>query len=427
MRESENSTPSIAIIGAGLTGLSCAYHLEKSGFTAQIFEKSSRPGGRIGSDVVDGFILDRGFQVVLSSYPEIIDLFDMTTLGCQYFDSGAYIHHPRKGWLPIYNPRFHFLGWMKSILRYPSQFLSFIRLFQEYHRFQEDPRHWKFGILSTEELLHHLHIPNELIELFFRPFFGGVFLENELHTQAPIFMERFHHFFNGKACLPAEGMSAIPLHLAEKLKSSRIHYQKEAVHVDNHLIKFADGSELHPDITICCIDSKVANQLFPMIPCHQMLSVACLYFSINADNIHPHRLLMLGSPDGPINNLSIDSAVQPTYAPEGKHLISASVVDQKWQKSQDLAKKVGEQIHKWLGAHPEHLRTYSIEAALPTQNHPPPLLDYHHPRHKHVYLAGELVDSASINGALYSGKRIAQKIISDLAMEHSKTIADITQ
>lgn len=414
MKETQNSTPSIAIIGAGLTGLSCAYHLEKEGYAPTLFEKQDRPGGRIQSENVDGFILDCGFQVFLSSYPEIKENFNLNELGARYFDSGALISHTKKGWIPIYNPRYHPIGWLKSSLRYPRQISAFLKILFEYKRYDENPRYWKMGILSTEELLEHLHISKEMIDGFFRPFFGGVFLENALHTQAPIFMKRFYQFLTGKACLPAEGMGAIATHLAEKLKKTTICYRSEVSEINEQYLKLTNGEIFHPDIIICCLDSKITNQFFPLIPCHPMIGVTCLYYSIDAHRIRPHKLLMLGNNQGPLNNLSIDSAVQPTYAPKGKHLISATVVDQKWQKAPDLEKRVRKQIQEWMQAEPAHLRTFEIETALPTQDHPPPLVDYHHPRYQGIYLAGEVVDSASINGALASGRKIAHKIKSDL-------------
>lgn len=415
MEERQISTPTIAIIGGGLTGLSCAYHLEKEGFSPTLFEKKSRPGGRVYSDEADGFILDCGFQVILSSYPEVRKHFNLESLGCQSFDSGALINHPRKGWLPIYNPWFHPLGWMKSTVRYPRQLTAFLKILFESKRYEEDQRHWKMGILSTEELLQHLNISKELIDHFFRPFFGGVFLENELQTQAPIFMERFHDFMNGKACLPEKGMGAFPQDLANKLTKTKLLYNSEVIHIEEKLIKLASGEDYRPDVIICCLDSKTTNHFFPLIPCHPMVGVTCLYFQVDADQIKPHKLLVLGNDKGPINNLSIDSAVQPSYAPKGKHLLSATVVGEKWQHDSRLQEKVKKQIKGWMGVTPQHLHTYVIETALPTQDHPPPLLDYHHPRHEGIYLAGEVVDSASINGALLSGKKIAKKIKWDLS------------
>lgn len=415
MEHRQISTPTIAIIGGGLTGLSCAYHLEKEGYSPLLFEKNNHPGGRIHSEIVDGFVLDCGFQVILSSYPEVQKIFSLEELGSRSFDSGALINHPKKGWVSIYNPWFHPLGWLKSTIRYPKQLFAFLRVLFEYKRYEEDPRHWKMGILSTEELLQHLHISSEMIEQFFRPFFGGVFLENELHTQAPIFMKRLHHFMNGKACLPENGMGALPQALADKLSTTRILYNSEVVHIEEKLIRLATGEEYRPDVIICCLDSKTTNQFFPLIPCHEMIGVTCLYFQVDAESIKPHKLLVLGDAQQPINNLSIDSAVQPSYAPKGKHLISATVVGEKWQHKSNLQELVEKQIKNWMGVTPHHLRTYVIETALPTQDHPPPLVDYHHPRHEGIYLAGEVVDSASINGAIASGKRIAHKIKSDLS------------
>ena len=126
---------------------------------------------------------------------------------------------------------------------------------------------------------------------------------------------------------------------------------------------------------------------------------------------------MLGDETGPINTLSLNSCVQSGYSPEGYHLLCAGIVDKCWCEKQSLEDDVKEEIASWLKVKSDlltHIKTYAIPHALPMQDHPPPLADYHHPRIANVYLAGELVDAASIDGALESGKKIAARIIRDL-------------
>jgi hypothetical protein len=353
----------------------------------------------------------------MTSYPEVQKLFNLKALRLAAFDSGALIKEGESMWLPVYHPFRHPVKWCLSLSKNPKQLPAFGKLLCHYSKYRRYGAKWPYSTETTEDFLKKCGLDPILIERFFRPFFGGIFLDRELTTQAAFFIKRFGYFLLGRAALPAEGMEAIPRQLAGLLKKTAVHLGAEAVHIDENGIVLNSGGKIAPNATVCALDSPSAQKLFPKIPCHKSYSTKCLYYSIPKTEIRPFKLIMLGDGTGPINTLSLISAVQPAYSPEDFHLLSASIVDPAWMSKDSLEEDVKEEISHWLKipkTHFIHLKTYDIPGALPMQDHPPPLSDYHHPRLANVYLAGELVDGASINGALASGRKIAERIIRDL-------------
>ena len=81
----------VVVIGAGLAGLSCALSLEAAGVQVTLLEASDAPGGRVRTDEVEGFRLDRGFQVLLTAYPEAKRLLDYDGLQLKKFEPGALV------------------------------------------------------------------------------------------------------------------------------------------------------------------------------------------------------------------------------------------------------------------------------------------------------------------------------------------------
>ncbi len=408
--------PYIAIIGAGLAGLSCAYYLEKAGWKAILYEMDGRVGGRIQTDRLEGFLLDRGFQIVLSSYPEFKRLFKPQALQLKSIPSGAMIYYDKHWHLlenPLQNPSFLYYSkdlpfiqqgdLFKVVKLYGSAWLSSFDSSQP-------PQ-------STGDFLKQTGLSSSFIEAFWRPFFGGVFLDLDLQTQISTFAHLAAFFATGLACLPAEGMQAIPLQLAQRLKKSHLltHHRVQAI--EGQQLVLSTGEVQAADKIVLATDAWQAAQMDSHLSAPPARSVTCLYFALDQDALSFSPYLYLnGMRQGPINNLLFNSITQPTYAPSGQVLASVTVIEPSWQNHDNLLEAVLDQLETWFNVSAKkwrHLRTYRILHALPAQVEAP-FNPYAFLEHQpHVYLCGELVDEPSINGALYSGRIVAEKLMAE--------------
>ena len=209
----------VVIIGAGLAGLSCACSLQDATVPVTLLEASDAPGGRVRTDMVEGFRLDRGFQVMLTAYPEARRLLDYTDLQLTKFEPGALVWRGGKFHRfadPSRNPsaaiRFLFdpiVSWKDKLqvakLRARVQQGTLEEMFTRPEK-------------TTRDYLQTVPFSAEIIERFFEPFFGGVFLERELVTSSRFFEFLFRMFAAGDTVVPAVGMQQIPLQLAARLR-----------------------------------------------------------------------------------------------------------------------------------------------------------------------------------------------------------------
>lgn len=205
------SEQKVLIVGGGLAGLACALRLHEAGARPVLFEGSDGVGGRVRTDALDGFLLDRGFQVFLDSYPEAGGLLDKDKLDLRAFRPGALIYRT-SGMLRMMDvfrePR-HLLesalapvGSIADKLRVARLRWRLIRL-----TIGEIARHED---MTTESYLRRAGFSSSLIDGFFRSFYGGIFLERELQTSSRMFEFTFKMFSQGSATLPSRGMGEIP-------------------------------------------------------------------------------------------------------------------------------------------------------------------------------------------------------------------------
>ncbi len=413
-----NRPTHVVIIGAGLSGLACAYHLKNAGIDFTIVESSDDVGGRVRSDVVDGFVLDRGFQVLLTAYPDAREILDYDRLGLRSFIPGAMVR---------FNGEFHTVAdpWrrpsdcLKSVLN-PIGTLKDKLLIGKLR--QNVTAGSLKGIFerketSTLERLRNFGFSNNIIDRFFRPFFGGVFFDRSLSTTSKMFDFTFRMFATGDTSIPTGGMGAISKQLAEKVGPSKIHLNCRVAHIQDNSVFLEDGAVIQTDAIVVATEGPEAARLLRRSMVAQMRSVRCLYFAADKAPMSAPILVLNGEESELINNLCIPSNVNESYAPAGKHLISVSVVGRDDLPDAGLLKAVQDQLHGWFGSDVsswKHLRTYNIKTGLPDYT-APALAEVERPARleKGIYVCGDHRDTASIQGALSSGKRAAQALIED--------------
>ncbi|GLR20170.1 FAD-dependent oxidoreductase [Portibacter lacus] len=234
----------IAIIGGGIAGLIAAINLEKAGHECIIFEKQSHYGGRIATKVIDGIPLDIGFQVLLTDYPMAHKYLDYSELDLQPFSSGAVIFKDGKSTKfgdPLKNVNFLFpmlFSWAATI----NDKILVYKL-SKVLRIKSIDAIFESSETSTLDYLQKFGFSDKIINNFFRPFFGGIFLEEELKTSSRMFEFVFKMFGEGSAAIPSKGMEAIPKQLRKSLKKTKIALSTEANINENGTVE-VDGKEI---------------------------------------------------------------------------------------------------------------------------------------------------------------------------------------
>lgn len=411
----------IAIIGAGLSGLACARELARAGRQCVIFEASDGVGGRMRTDVVDGYRLDRGFQVFLPAYPAARSVLDYEALELRSFLRAVDI---------FYGGRFHRAA---DPLHHPFQISRVIRdrvvpwrdrwyallLRKDIAGLRSVPR--EMTETTTESFLRDYGFSSDFIDRFFRPFFGGIFTEKELRTSSRMFVFVFSMFDRGGATLPAKGMQSVPNLLAGAVPPRWIRLNSPVTAVAPREITLDTGEKIQARQIVVATSEEMACRLLPHsgpVKAPASRSLTCVYFSADAKTLPSEPVLLLdGEGRGPVNHACILSNVAPDYAPRGKKLVSCSVLGA--PSSSELEGVVREQMTRWFGpgvAAWEHLRTYRIRNAQPEarQLHvgdsvPDPRVA------PGIFRCGDYCEDVSINGAILSGKRAAQALLAESA------------
>lgn len=416
--------PDVLIVGAGLAGLACACELFTSGVSSQILEASDGVGGRARTDVLDGFLLDRGFQVLLTAYPEAQRLLDYGALGLSSFAPGALVR---------FDDQFHAVDdpWrrpskaLRGLVSPVGSLRDKLKTAQLRRRVTHSSLQGLFNApeTSTLEALREQGFSDNMIERFFRPFFGGIFLERELRTSSRLFEFVFRMFSLGEAALPAAGMGAIAQQLLGRLPEGCVRLQGKVVGVAPRVVRLASGEDISAEIIVVATEQAAAAQLLGATAPTASRGTTCFYFAAEKPPMTEPMLVLSADGQGPVNNFCVPSLVSRGYAPAGAHLVSASVVGEGAKAPNDLFAAVRNHLARWFGNDVYRwrpLRSYWIADALPEQTTvcgvAAPKDDLAAPG---VYVCGDHRDTASINGALASGRRTAEVIARSLGRDIS--------
>jgi phytoene dehydrogenase-like protein len=414
-----STSADVLVIGAGLAGLCCARRLAEAGIAFQIVEASDGIGGRVRTDEVDGFQLDRGFQVLLAAYPEARRVLDYPRLDLKNFSPGAFSwfagrmnllidpwRTPGK-WREALRSDFGTLGDKLRLARLRRRLkgTSIEAIFQRPDR-------------ATKVALQSEGFSQEMVHRFFRPFLGGILLDGELKTSSRMFEFVFKMLSEGDTCVPARGMGAIPAQLAEKFAAAAIRLNTRVESLHENEVTVTGGETLRARAIVVATDGPAAAHLVGEAePASR--SVSCFYYAAEEPPVRGPMLTLNGDGAGPVNNFTVVSEVAPAYAPAGKSLISVSVLGSQELTDAQLSGFIIAQMKNWFGEVARSwrfLRSYKIPHAQPQQFpgalEPPERSVRVRPG---VYVCGDHRDNASIHGAMHSGRRAAEAVIEDFA------------
>lgn len=400
----------VVIVGAGLAGLACALRLRERGIPARMFEASDRVGGRVATDEQDGFLLDRGFQVLLTAYPEASRLLDYQALRLASFHSGAKVR-TAGGLQTLADPRrdpAHALSTLAAPVGTFADKARILRLTASVTGPSLDQVLARKENTTRHRLISY-GFSQSMVDQFFRPFLGGIFLENQLLTSSRKFEFVFRMFSQGTAALPEAGMGAIPKQLAQRFGYENISLRREVVSVEPRAVQLADGERVEGRAVVLATDDWTTRRLLGS-PIPEARAVTCLYFAAPRTPIKGPWLVLNGEGTGPVNNVCVPSEVHASYAPAGQNLVSVTVLDD----FRDIELSVRTQLTGWFGEQVgswRHLRSYQIGRPIPLQ-YPPALEQLEKPLQisDGVYRCSDADWIASIEGALRSGTRVAEAL-----------------
>lgn len=404
----------VVIVGAGLAGLSAARQLSIHGLDVRVLEASDGVGGRVRSDVIDGLTLDRGFQLLNPAYPEVARVLDLEALDLRAFLPGVVVSF-QDGDVRLGDPRSKPAWALEALSLRTGSPLSKAR----FAKYAWGTAHEKPSALAAREdvtslvALQSIGLDAALIERVIRPFLSGVFLEGELATSRRFMDFVLRSFMNGTPALPSAGMRAIPGQLHDALPEGTVELSTPAESVSASRVAAA-GRMLEASAVIVATDGSSAASLLP-IEAPRWNGVTTSYFVAPAGTQLREGQAILtvdGERRGPVLNTSVLTNAVPEYATDGRALISASVlgVDAPDEAviRQHLAHLYRSSTTTW-----DFVARYEIPSALPSMRAPlsanPPVRVV-----DGVYVSGDHCQTASIQGAMVSGRRAANAVLDAL-------------
>ena len=408
----------IIIIGGGISGLTAANYLEDFGWKPMIIEATSRVGGRVKTDQHEGFLLDRGFQVFLTAYPEAKHLLDYEALNLQNFSPGALILKENGNKDLISDPMRDISTLFSTVFAQVGNFSDKLKMLSLKNKVKNKNVESIFEgeNKSTIKYLRDFGFSEEMINSFFAPFFGSIFLEKDLKTSRKMFEFVFKMFSEGFAALPKDGIGQIPVQLKSKLNLTEIKYNERVTHIENNKV-YTNKNECYEAKAVLIATEAIGlvrNYKKDINVKYQGTSV--MYFSAEKSPIKGKYVALNASKSKLINNISVPSNVSSAYAPSGKHLISLSTIGLAQDGQEEYLTAIKNEMKTWFGEQVnawKYLKTYHIPYSLANQEN----VSYNIDNQsiiigENLYMCGDSFSNSSLNAAMKSG-RIAAEIINE--------------
>ncbi|MDA9057230.1 FAD-dependent oxidoreductase [Flavobacteriaceae bacterium] len=405
----------IHIIGAGVSGLIAARVLENHGYHPVVIEATDRAGGRVKTDLVDGYQLDHGFQVLLTAYPAVQNHLDYEALELQTFLPGASIFKSNDQKIigdPLRNLSLLFPTLLSGIGNFSDK-LKILKLNQKLKKknmsdiFSEKEQ-------TTLDYLINLGFSKEIITDFFKPFFSGIFLETQLETSSRMFEFVYKMFGEGHATIPKAGIEAIPKQLLNNLKTTTFKYNTKVTALKDGEVTLDDGTPLESDYTIVATEassliSNLKNQSTEWKSC------TTLYFETETRVIYKKLIGLIPKSGTFINNIFYNSSLECATKPENE-LLSVTVIDDQGLSNESLVEAVEKELKELCGITTKSfIKLYYIPRALPKLNDLKYEMMPSETRLTNgIFLAGDTQLNASLNAAMISGERAALGVIESI-------------
>ena len=408
----KQKSPSIHIIGGGISGLIAARVLEEHGLSATIIEATDRLGGRVKTDVVDGYNLDHGFQVLLTAYPATKKYLDFDALALQEFLPGSAIFKNGKQKI-IGDPLRNLSLLLPTLFSGIGTVNDKLKILALNRRLKKKSIQNIFAEKEQTTLayLENIGFSETIITDFFIPFFSGIFLENKLETSSRMFEFVYKMFGEGNAALPKDGIQAIPKQLFEKLKNTTCVFNTKVKSVENGSIILESGEIIKSNFTIIATQ---ASGLVSNLKNQATLWKSCdtLYFEVAKREIRKPLIGLIAAPNALINNIFYHTSLQ-TSATATKELLSVTVIDRQNLTNKQLVAEVQKELKELCNIDScTFIKQYNIPMALPKlQDIEYEMLPSETRLTEAIFLAGDTQLNGSLNAAMIAGERAALEVI----------------
>jgi len=400
----------VVVVGAGLAGLAAGRQLRAGGRTAVVLEASDGVGGRMRSEIVDGVTVDRGFQLLNPAYPEAARVLDLAALHLRPFDAGVLVAGSDGSHL-VADPRRRPGALVSSVRHAPGSRLEQARFAAYAVRLASgDGRRLLTG--PDTSVGEAYAVFGELTDRVLAPFLSGVLFDDSQTTSRRFTDLLLRAFVRGTPCVPARGMQAIPDQLAAGVEV-RLGTPVRAVTPTSVT---TDDGVLVARAVVVATDPAIAGVLLPGLDLPVMRSGTTWWHLADAPGaaLTGGRAVLVVDPDrrGPLVNSVVVSNAAPGYASHGRALVASTALGisgiSEREVRDHLTLLYGADTTNW-----DDVAVHRIAATVPAV---PPGSPLRRPAgHDGVFVAGDHRDTASIQGALVSGRRIADAVLRSLA------------
>jgi phytoene dehydrogenase-like protein len=398
----------VIVVGAGLAGLTAARHLHRAGVEVTVLEASDGVGGRVRTDRVDGFRLDRGFQILLTAYPAAQAELDYGALDLRAFKPGALVRK-QGGFHRVADPFRDPVGGLQTLVSPVGTFLDRFRVLKLRMDSQRGTLRELFSRPSrtAHEELRARGFSEDMIGCFWRPFLGGALFDADLSSSSRMMAFVLRMFSEGGNAVPATGMGAMPLQVAADLPEGAIRLSTRVAEVRANGVTLADGTVLACDAVVLAADHRGFGALLgETVP--EPRSTTTVWYAADQPPVSEPVLLLNGDEPGPVNHLAVMDQVAPTYAPPGASLVAANLLG---VPDDDPDEAVRAQLRSWFGPPVKswrRLATHRIPMALPRIAAGLPSASRHP---SGVFVAGDHLAHGSLQAAFETGRLAAEAVL----------------
>ncbi|MFD5751391.1 NAD(P)/FAD-dependent oxidoreductase [Streptomyces sp. NPDC127033] len=423
----------VVIIGAGLAGLSAAHHLTSAGVTVSVLEAAPHIGGRMATDQVDGFRLDRGGRLLTTSYPDLLRTPGLEGAAVRMFSPGVLVHSEGR------NYRTGAVGSARSALTVARALASAprpplggavdqARLSAALGRLAATPTARLLGRpeRTAGEALAVRGLPARTVNGFIRPLLTALLCDPELRTSSRCADLALRAFARGRLFVPAGGSATLPELLARTLPEGTVRTDVCVTDTSINCVSTKEHGEIACRSLVLATGARAAAELLPGLRVPDFHPVTVLHHTAPAPPLAEPALLLDADREGPVTHTAVMSAVDPSRAPQGRVLISSTVLGTP-PPAAELDRTVRAHLARLYG-------TPTDDWELLAVHHDPesvPAMDPPHDLRRPVrllsglYVCGDHRDMNTVQGALFSGRRAAHAILRDLGVRPAYETAPI--